>query len=86
MNLDQVIYDFPQKEITENGTYYYHNFKSNKLVIYNLFHKESNTIGFSQKYFYKIEDVFKLLKKNGLNMYIHKNIDGYYMVEGEFNG
>ncbi len=80
-DMNSFITKYPAKVITTYGTYYYHNFLDNEKVIYNLYHKESKSLGVSIKYFYDIGKIRKICLENNINFRIEKNLPNYYMIK-----
>ncbi|EOT0258749.1 hypothetical protein [Staphylococcus aureus] len=82
MNL--FITKYPGKVINTNGTYYYHNFLDNNKVIYNLYHKESRTLGVSVKHVYDINKVQTICHENNMDFRVEKYLSNYYMINAYY--
>jgi len=54
--------------------------------VYNIFHKESNKLGYSVKFSHNKELFMNIMKNCGLSCEIKINNNNYYMIKGEFNG
>ncbi|PTI16430.1 hypothetical protein BU082_13100 [Staphylococcus warneri] len=85
IDIENLITTRPQKHVTEKGTFYDSNHVVDDKICYNVFHKESNTLGYSLKYNHKID----LLKDTllSLNMKITEKSysNSYYMIIGHYN-
>lgn len=90
INIENIINEKPFKDINKYGTFYIQNFKvieeESELIIYNLYHKESNKIGYSIKYNHSIESLINVLNSYNLSCEIKIKNDNYYMIVGEYNG
>ncbi|EOD7884953.1 hypothetical protein ACUW92_002396 [Staphylococcus epidermidis] len=83
INLNTILTDRPIKYLNEAGTFYCFNFFTDHKVIYNNFHKESNTIGISFKYDYSYNDLLELFNSLSYSLKIVKQHDNYTMLKGE---
>ncbi|PTI59910.1 hypothetical protein BU090_09220 [Staphylococcus warneri] len=84
-DMNSFITKYPKKELNATGTYYYHNFIQNGKVIYNLYHKESETLGYSIKNFYDISQIKHILESCDLDFKVMKEKENYYMLRGTYN-
>ncbi|HDT6947481.1 hypothetical protein I6B70_13120 [Staphylococcus aureus] len=83
VNIESLITNNPQKVINENGTFYYINFPKDEYIIYNLYHKNSNMLGYSVKYNHTKESLLSLLFRLGYTTTIY-DIDNYSMIKAEY--
>lgn len=90
INIESIINKKPFKEINRYGTFYIQNFKmvkdTSEWIIYNIYHKESNKIGYSIKYNHSIESLIDILKRYNISNKIKISNESYYMIVGEYNG
>ncbi|NEY21710.1 hypothetical protein G4D61_17490 [Bacillus ginsengihumi] len=81
-NLRKFLSEKPKKEITEKGTFYYLNFEEDNCIIYNIFHKESQKIGYSVKFNHNWKDIVSMLQKIGFYVKITNPQKDYFIIEG----
>lgn len=90
IDIESLINEKPKKEKNELGTFYIQNFKVKQndieVIVYNIFHKESNKLGYSVKFSHNKELFMNIMKNCGLSCEIKINNNNYYMIKGEFNG
>lgn len=84
VNMEHLIIDNPKKVINGDGVFYYINFQKGNYIIYNLYHKNSNTLGYSIKYNHTKESLLSLLDKLGYTTTTYDK-DNYSMIKAEYN-
>lgn len=84
INYKKVISQYPKKEITSEGTFYYYNFLSEEHLIYNLLHKDRKVLGYSVKYHHNITDLVQLFENSGLKIEVKEVSNLYFMIMGSY--
>lgn len=79
IDIEELIANAPQKHINEEGTYYYANHVVKDKISYNVYHKESNTLGYSLKNNHKTFVLKEMLSNLNIK-YIISNKGDYYSV------
>lgn len=75
----------PKKEMNINGTFYYINFQYENFIIYNIYHKETNTLGYSKKYNHSKQSLKTLLNQFDFDFDFLNVKKNYYMVRADYN-
>lgn len=83
--INDLITENPQKNITEEGPFYDINFKANDKFIYNIYHKNLDILGISIKYDHSLHNIVDIMKKNGMQVETVCLNNNYYMIEGKYN-
>lgn len=83
VDIKTLINEIPKKVINKDGIFYYINFSAENYIIYNLYHKNSNTIGYSIKYNHSREVILNMLNKIGYVTNIY-DVDNYSMIKAEY--
>lgn len=84
-NIEDLITTQPQKYITDKGTFYDSNHVINDCISYNVFHKESNTLGYSLKFNHKTQVIKEMLSKLNMQISEIKYPNSYCMFVCEYN-
>ncbi|MCO4349241.1 hypothetical protein MTR10_11150 [Staphylococcus agnetis] len=84
IDINSLIVDPPKKIVNNQGLFYYTNFPKNDFIIYNLYHVNSNSIGFSFKYNHSLERLKQVLSTIGFEITLSKIDLDYFMVKAVY--
>jgi len=85
IDMTDFLINTPKKEMNIHGTFYYLNFQYENFIIYNIYHKDTNTLGYSKKYAHSKKSLKTVLNKFGFDYKFLNSQKNYYMVRADYN-